>query len=226
MKRLARWFGFELVRRSLRRTYRRVEWVGPNDMPPPGSPVVAYANHHVFHDGFALGYFLERVHGRRVLVWVEEFDRFPFLGLVGAMPFPRDDARARVRTIRETARRMRSDHRTALIYFPEGRLHRAEDGLSPFDPDGLQRLARVMPEAWWWPLGVHVTGWNEAHPTLVLGGGAPHRQPTGSEPGALEAVLERIASPRCSTRSTILDGHRGPNERWNFSSLKPILPKP
>lgn len=82
---------YTLLRRHLRRAFRRIVWVGPWHPPRSDHPVVIYANHHAFYDAQILGYVAERVLGRHAVVWMEELDRFPFLGVLGARPFPVND---------------------------------------------------------------------------------------------------------------------------------------
>ena len=68
-----------LVRRDLRRTFRRVSWIGPPPHLPPDRPVIAYANHRHALDGHLL-WLLARWLSRPFAIWMAEWDRFPFFG--------------------------------------------------------------------------------------------------------------------------------------------------
>ena len=212
-----------LMLRSLRRTFRRVCWVGePPDL-PADRPVVAYANHHYFHDGYLAWLVLQRVLDRPGLLWMREWDRYPFFRAVGALPFPDDAPSRRAATIRHTARRMREHPETVLIYFPEGRLRPPERGIDTFDTAYLHRLDRVLPDPLWWPLAMHVTWWGEPHPTALLGAGPPASGISGEEPQILASVVQSVRTATPGTPRCLLDGRRPGSERWSFRSLRPLF---
>ncbi len=226
--RLLRRFGAWTIRRDLASHYRRVVRVGAAGDPAAGQPLVVYANHHVHHDSYLLVHWLRRHLGRPVVVWMAEWARAPLFGPLGALPFSTSDPRERTATIRETARRMAADPRTALILYPEGTMHPADDGLWPFRTD-LDRLARLLPPSTAWvPTGIHLAGWGESRPTLVLATGSPHDAPDGRERDRLDAALGLARAARPSDLAAgrahlVLDGTRGPDERWDLSRLAPLL---
>ncbi|MDX1548833.1 MAG: acyltransferase, partial [Rhodothermales bacterium] len=135
---LVRW----MMRRSLRRAFRRVAWIGPAPALPEGVPVILYANHHNFYDGYLGWLVAARLLGRPAMTWMEAWDRFPFFGAVGALPFPPGDPRRRAATVRRTLRRFEEASSSVLVYFPEGRLHPPDEGLDPFPEGAFARLAR------------------------------------------------------------------------------------
>ncbi len=204
------------LRWDLRRTFRRVCWVGSGLPDLPDGPVIAYANHHHFYDGH-LAWLLFRTHlNRPPTIWMAEWDRFPFFAAVGAQPFPPDDPTRRAGTIRRTARRFQADSRTVLVYYPEGTLHPPDDGIRDFDARALTQLAELYPTATWWPYAVHVTWRNEATPTALLTAGSPH-EADGQEHARLRRLWNRLQSPQDRPTKTLLRGHRSPDERWDFS---------
>lgn len=227
MGRLARRVGYRLLERTLRRALRRIVWVGDFSPPPADTPAVLLANHHLFHDALVLGWIIARVLGRRGIVWMEELDRFPFLAPLGPLPFPADDPARRITTIRRSIRAMRGDPRTALLYFPEGELHDADDGVAPFPPDRLMRLAQALPTAWWWPVALRLGGAHEARPIVWVTGAEPQRDVRGTERETLETLLRRLAAPAASPQTVLLEGKPGPHERWDFSALARLFhPRP
>ena len=223
--RLARRVAERAIRAELK-ALRRVVGLDAGD-PAPGRPLVLYANHHVYPDSFLLWHLVTQAWGRPMVVWMEAWDRAPLFGPVGALPFPADEPRGRMATIRETARRLEADPRTALYLYPEGSMRVPEDGLGPFRAD-LQRLARVLPEpVVWAPVGVHASWWGESRPTGVLAVGEAHDAPDGRERDRLEAALEagRAARPadlEAGAATLLLDGPAGPDERWDLSRLAPL----
>ncbi len=227
--RAGRAYAARTMTQSLRAAFRRTVWAAPRlEDPAPGRPLVIYANHHVYHDSFLLWHLLTRGLGRPMVVWMAEWERAPLFGPIGALPFPDDDARARAVTIRETARRMTADARTALFVFPEGRMHPPEDGLLPFKAD-LPRLARVLPDAAAFvPVGIRTSWWGQSRPTAILGAGPAHGAPDGQERERLAAVLRRLEDVRPADVEshdaiTVFDGRPGPDERWDLSPVAPLF---
>ena len=226
--RLTRRVAERIIRGDLRRGLRRVVWAGPAlTDPAPGRPLVLYANHHYFPDSYLLWHLTTQALGRPMLVWMEAWEQAPMFGPVGALPFPADDARQRVRTVRETARRLADDPRAALYLYPEGHLSVPDDGLQPFRAE-LGRLARVLPAVTWWPVGIHVSWWGESRPTAVLAAGDPHVAVDGDERQRLAAALARAQAVRpddvdAGRACVVLDGAAGADERWDLSRLAPLF---
>ncbi|PSQ89542.1 MAG: acyltransferase [Bacteroidetes bacterium QS_8_64_10] len=195
----------QLMRSNLRRAFRRVCYVGDWPPPLPERPVVLYANHHYYHDGY-LAWLLLRELERSHIVWMRELNRFPLFRSTGALPFPEDDAERRAVTVRTTIRRMRNNPAATLVYFPEGHMHPPEEELLAFSPQALQRLNRLFPDAAiWWPVALHATWWGEPHPTALLAGGAPHDAPTGDERARLTALRETLRESDPRPRRMLLE---------------------
>lgn len=212
-----------LMRRSLRTAFRRVCWVGPMPVVPADRPVVAYANHHYFHDGFLAWLVLEEVLHRPGITWMAEWDRFPFFSAAGALPFPPDDAARRGATLRRTVKRLRADPGSAFIYFPEGRLHPPDEDVLPFSAAALTRLGRLLPPCSWLPLAVHVAWWGDERPTALLSAGAGHDAIDGGEHARLSDALTALRTTRPGAGQVVLDNRRGLDERWNFRFARPFF---
>jgi hypothetical protein len=220
---LARTVGYRFLERALRREFRRIVWMDEELPQLPDGPVVLYANHHAFYDGYVLGYLVERVLRRQAIVWVETLDRFPFFRTVGALPFPANDRWARVATMRRTVRAWKTDPRMVLIYFPEGRLHPWEEGVEWPTDDRLSRLGGLTDDLVWWPVALRVGGWQEHKPTAYLRAGRWHDRSTGFEAAQLEELMHSLEDPGAHPQRTILEGRRGPHERWDFSGLDSVF---
>ena len=225
--RLVRRFAERTIDRDLRAGLRRVVGVGDTADPAPGRPLVLVANHHVYPDSFVLWHLITRVWGRPMAVWMEAWDRAPLFGPVGALPFPDDDPRRRVRTIRETARRMTEDPQTALYLYPEGGMRVPEDGLGEFKAD-LARLARLLPETVAWvPVGIRTSWWGEARPTAIVAVG-PAADGPGNARRRLAEAMEAALATRPGDLDTgrarvLLEGTRGDDERWDLSRVAPLF---
>ncbi|NNF57866.1 MAG: acyltransferase [Rhodothermaceae bacterium] len=225
--RLARRLVDRLIRRDLQRTFRRVVWLSGVEALPDG-PLVVYANHHSFYDGYLFWLLVRHTLRRPLVIWMEEWDLAPLFGPIGVLPFPAEDALRRTTTIRETARRLAADPRTVLLLFPEGDLRPPDQGLGAFRAD-LDRLARVLPEAVrWQPLGIHLTWWGEDRPTALLSTSPPHDAPDGKEADRLRAALDatRAVSPAVLQENRarlLLDGQPSVHERWDLRALAPLF---
>ncbi|MHC4815919.1 MAG: 1-acyl-sn-glycerol-3-phosphate acyltransferase [Planctomycetota bacterium] len=215
--------GFRLMERALRREFRRIVWLDRQLPRLPDGPIVLYANHHAFYDGYVLGYLVERVLRRRAIMWVETLERFPFFRALGALPFPADDRWERVATMRRTARAWQTDPGMVLIYFPEGRLHPWEEGVAWPADDRLARLGSLTDDLAWWPVSLRVGGWQDHRPTAYLRAGRWHDRSTGLEQAQLAALMHSLEDPAAYPQHTILEGSRGPHERWDFSGLDAIF---
>ncbi|MDX1741325.1 MAG: acyltransferase [Rhodothermales bacterium] len=208
------------MRHSLRRSLRRLCWVGPLPDWPKDMPVIAYSNHHHFLDGHILWFVTREFLQRPFIVWMEDFDRYPFFAAQGVMPFPPDDPIRRSRTIRRTRQALLHSPRPLLAYFAGGQLTSPEEGLPSDTARTFERLGRIMPRAIWSPLAIHITWWGDSHPTALVTAGSSHREPVGDEIGRLQSALDILRSPNPTVTRTLLDGTRGPNERWNLSFLR------
>ncbi|MFN4032169.1 MAG: 1-acyl-sn-glycerol-3-phosphate acyltransferase [Fimbriimonadales bacterium] len=165
---LQRRFVDVLIERSLRGHFRAVYVRGaPPDEP---RPLILYANHHYWWDGY-LAYWLIRSWGRRLVVWMESYRRFPPFGAIGALPFPADDAAARARAIRRTVAALHAPE-TVLLLFPEGKLHGDTTRLLPFQR-ALHWLARQVPNAALVPTAIHIEPSYHQYPRAYICLGAP-----------------------------------------------------
>jgi hypothetical protein len=223
LRQLARKTAYSLLGRTLERMFRRVVWTGDWNPPPADRPTVIYANHHAFYDGQLLAFLCERVLRRQAVIWVEELDRFPFLAPLGALRFPPNEPAARMVTIRRTVRLMRATPSTAMVYFPEGHLHAAEEGVAPFPSDRFVRLAHLFENATWWPIALRVTGWHQAWPTALLRSGEVHEHPSGRERAILQQLLEQLQGDSGESGKVLLEGRASPHERWDMSWMRRLF---
>jgi hypothetical protein len=172
-----------------------------------GCPVILFANHHYWWDGY-LGYWLIRAWGRRMVVWMESYRRFPPFGAIGALPFPPDDPMARARTVKRSVQALRTEPATALLLFPEGTLHGDTERLLPFQRS-LHWLACRAPQATLLPLAIHIEPSYHQYPRAYLSVGAPF-QSAATEPtdwlaeaaGAVETLLRQT---RIDARAALTD---------------------
>jgi len=173
----------------------------------PSCPVILFANHHYWWDGY-LGYWLIRAWGRRMVVWMESYRRFPPFGAIGALPFPPDDPMARARTVKRSVQALRTEPATALLLFPEGTLHGDTERLLPFQRS-LHWLACRAPQATLLPLAIHIEPSYHQYPRAFLSVGAPFQSAATDEAawlaeaaGAVETLLRQT---RADARAALTD---------------------
>ncbi|MCL6535791.1 MAG: lysophospholipid acyltransferase family protein [Armatimonadetes bacterium] len=196
-----------LIGRDLRRNFRAVYVRGV--LPEPARPLVLFANHHYWWDGY-LGYWLIRAWGRRMVVWMEAYRRFPPFGAIGALPFPPDDPQARARAVKRTVQILRTEP-AALLLFPEGVLHGDTERLLPFQRS-LHWLACRVPQATLLPLAIHIEPSYHQYPRAFLSVGAPFQSAATDETawlaeaaGAVETLLRQT---RTDARAALTDEER------------------
>lgn len=211
-----------MLRWDLRRAFRHVYWAGRWPPELPDTPIIAYANHHHYYDGHLAWLLFQEHLDRSTTLWMEEWDRFPFFGAVGAQPFPADDPGRRAQTLRRTRRRFQERPDSVLIYYPGGALHRPDEGIASFRTETLQRLADLYPNAQWWPFAIHVTWLGDARPTALLTGGPPH-DADGTERERLATHWHRLQDPPHAHRHRLLDGSPSAAERWSFSFTRTLF---
>ncbi|MBO6779783.1 MAG: 1-acyl-sn-glycerol-3-phosphate acyltransferase [Rhodothermales bacterium] len=199
------------MKRALRASFREVRMSGS----VPDGPVVLFANHHNYYDGY-LAWLVARTVGRSPLVWMEEWDRFPFFRAMGALPFPADDPIRRAATVRHTARAL-GEPDAALVYFPEGRLHAPDEGLDAFEPGPLERLHHVLGRPSWVPMAIRVRWGRTATPVAEVRLGD-----SGGPENARQRLLDTMESSS-EASTVILTGRRGPDERWSFGFLRTLF---
>jgi hypothetical protein len=182
------------------------EGVGIGGLSELGRPVILFANHHYWWDGY-LGYWLIRAWGRRMVVWMEAYRRFPPFRATGALPFPPDDPQVRARTVRRTVQILRTEP-AALLLFPEGVLHGDTERLLPFQRS-LHWLACRVPQAMLLPLAIHIEPSYHQYPRAFLSVGAPFQSASTDETawlaeaaGAVETLLRQT---RADARAALTD---------------------
>ncbi|MCW5943184.1 MAG: 1-acyl-sn-glycerol-3-phosphate acyltransferase [Fimbriimonadaceae bacterium] len=202
-----------MIRRSVRARFRNVYWRRGTDLE---SPVVFYANHHGWMDGYLAYLALSRL-GLRGIAWAERFDDFPLFRTVGALPFPANDPAMRAGAFRQTVRRLRAGTHS-LFLFPEGVLHRPPEVL-PFRP-GIESLARLLPQVPCVPVGIRYEMSVHERPEawLTIGRGHAFESLMDCQARVVELLQTPIDGP---PYSVLHPGTPNVNERWGRSRHRP-----
>lgn len=150
----------------------RGTWLTSGEWPQGDAPLLLYANHSSWWDGFAL-WRLARAHGFTGHCLMEEHNlrRFPFLRRLGAFSIRRGDPLSTLQSFRYAARLLKQP-RTAVAIFPQGVLD-AHAG-PPYALDrGVEVLAR-MANATCLPVAIRPVFLEGEKPDLLFELGEPH----------------------------------------------------
>ena len=158
-----------MIRRTVKSRLRNLYWSPPTtDLK---SPVIFYANHHGWLDGYLMFEAITKL-DIRCLDWIEEFDSFPLFSKIGGMRFAKGDTIGRANAVRTTIKLMRSEGRS-LILFPEGTLHRPPNIL-PFGRS-IEVVAKKVPEVSLVPVAIYYEHSMHERPEAWLSFGEPHK---------------------------------------------------
>lgn len=215
-----------LILRSLRKQFRGI-WLREQAWPAPGRSTILFANHHYWWDGYFA--FLLRRHWQieTGMVWMSKMRAFPPFGTLGAMPFPADNVRVRMGTIRRTMRTLK-DTPSILMLMPEGQLHEAPS-LFPFQRS-LVWLHRQLPEVDLLPAAIEVVQGIGQYPDVYMTTGDFFRANETDEQAWLDRAKEEVERLLASVDTAraqspdefkqILEGKKSAHERWKCSGDK------
>lgn len=144
----------------------------------PDTPLVLYGNHHSWWDGLLEVEVFHRLQlDFRVMMEERQLRQFPFFRRTGAFGIDVDTAGGRQAGLLYAARFLRGKGKAAraLLLFPEGKLHPSSEGISPFF-GGLAGLARLVPNATFYPLAKHIQQYRHPRPEVIIRMGVPLRQ--------------------------------------------------
>lgn len=206
-------FADRYVRWKVRSSFRSL-WVSGSLPEPAAGPVLVYANHTSFWDGFvahqlALGF------GREPFALMEEVNlrAYPFLSWIGAFSIRRGEAASALESLRYAQRLLTRPKATVFIY-PEGRIR-------PFGlPLELERGAAVLGRRVGCPMvpaAVRYVFFEDERPDILVSLGDAHAAESIEQMAErLGRELERVTaktSPqgfRC-----LVSGNRGVAARWD-----------
>lgn len=208
-----------MIRRSVRRRFRRVYWLPPQF--ELKAPVVFVPNHHGWFDGYVMFHVVTKL-GIPTLDWIQEFDTFPLFAKIGGMPYPLNDPARRARTVKRTIRLMR-DEKRSLLLFAEARLHRPPE-LLQFGK-ALETIAEKVPDVTVVPVAIHYEMAFHERPEAYVAFGEP--VPLGPDlcertrdavQLALEGLIEKVK--REERFEVLVKGTDDVNERWDMRGLR------
>ncbi|HEX6873568.1 MAG TPA: lysophospholipid acyltransferase family protein [Micromonosporaceae bacterium] len=230
-----------LVRPALRRQFHRV-WVrvdGPLPRPVDG-PLLAYANHPSWWDGFAAMLIDRELLRRRyrgyVMVDQEQLRRYRFFRWCGAFSVDRQRPRSALASVRYASDLLAGATDRALWIFPQGELR--PNDLRPITvQSGLARIALATPGVQLWPVAMRYEFGHEQRPELFLRVGPAHRAGGGPVSQLVADLAARLTRAVDGLRDQVVTGDRtgfepllagrpGINQRWDrIRGLSPSRPE-
>lgn len=199
-----------MIRRSVRHRFHTVYWKPPQQ--PPQSPVVFYANHHGWMDGYLMFHVAEALQ-IRCLDWIEEFDAFPLFRYIGGMPYAPNNTPQRLATIRKTMNLMNAKGRS-LVIFPEGILHRPPHIL-PFGKS-LATIARHVKQATFVPVTIAYELALHERPEAWITIGNAHQFQSAED--CRSRVIEQLQQPQ-NDHVPLVVGKKDVNERMSMKGV-------
>jgi hypothetical protein len=197
---------------DLKKAYKAVIWVGELPELPKNTSVFFYLNHQHYFDGHLVWLLGWRIFKRKFWVWMEEWDNFPMLRVLGALPFPKDDLRKRVKVVQFTQNELQKEN-------SDVHLHSPQEDLAPFPPRIFERMDALTHQKVWLPIAARAVVTQDAYPTLFVSCGDFHRQIDGTERERLCAVLAKI-NDTTQPQTVVFQGTPNPDSKWNFKFLK------
>jgi len=200
------------VMHKLRASFRGV-WL--QGQLPADEPLILYANHCGFWDGFVIHALARGSHLGHAVMEEHNLSRYRFLTRIGALSVRRADARSALETLRH-CRALLKQPRSAVLLFPEGELMPGRHALH-FER-GLEVLAR-MSGARCVPVAIRYAMFEHELPDVLLSAGEAHTaEPVQVSEARLEGLLQeldRLETP--FALSPLVRGRRSVAERWDLA---------
>jgi 1-acyl-sn-glycerol-3-phosphate acyltransferase len=182
------WLWTPLVHRyvkwRLARSFRAL-WLDGSALPRTDEPLILYANHTNFWDGFIVHSLVWKAARDGYVVMEEQnLARYRFLTRLGAISVRRGDRSSSLETLRYCASVLKRP-RASLLVFPQGQIVSAAEPLEL--ERGLSVLAR-MAKVRLVPLALRYAFFEHEYPDVLVAAGEPH------ELVSLEDCRARLAS--------------------------------
>lgn len=198
---------------KLKRAFRGLWLKGA--LPDSDAPLILYANHSSFWDGFITHAVAQHFRRDGYAVMEEQnLARYRFLSRLGAVSIRRHDKSSALETLRYLKTLLQRP-RAAVVLFPQGQ--QQPDGLALKFERGIEVLAR-MTNAQCVPLAYRYAFFEHEYPDVLIAAGAPHGAIAADACAArveqLRGELSAIDVP-ASSLTPLLAGRRSVADRWD-----------
>lgn len=202
-----------------------------------GPPVIVFANHCSWWDGYMVMLLNERVWGLDAYVMIEEAQlaRYSFFRLLGGFSVDRQNPRSAAASLAYSAAMLNEKPGRMLLIFPQGEIL-ANDRRPLVFYSGIGHIARRVPDARFYPLALRYEFVGEQKPEAFLSVGAPLCF-AGSAAGPkeitamlaraltdeLDALRDDVTAYRFQSFTTLVSGAPGVNRVWDALRGKPPM---
>ncbi|OJW00791.1 MAG: hypothetical protein BGO39_20350 [Chloroflexi bacterium 54-19] len=197
---------FWLGRRGLWKAFRAVRFRAAGQLPAPPAelpyPVIFYANHNTYWDGYLAHVVLRQVYGLEgyLMMDLRQMRKFRFFRWAGVFSVDRENGRSAMRSLDYIADELRKKPGRALWLFPQGEIAPQERRPLAFQ-GGLARLIRRTGPCYVYPVAVRYEFFSQPQPEFLLSVGEA-RFFSGQEkpePRRLTAELEAALETELAT---------------------------
>lgn len=192
---------FWLGRRGLWKSFQAVRFRAVQPLPAPpdqlAQPVIFYANHNTFWDGYLAHVVTRQVYGLEgyLMMDLKQLRRFRFFSWAGVFSVDRENGREALRSLDYIAGELQAKPGRSLWIFPQGEISPQERRPLGFQ-SGLARLIRRVSPCYVYPVAVRYEFFEKPQPEFLISVGEA-RYFSGQEglnPRQLTAELETALS--------------------------------
>ena len=164
---------FWMARRSLWKAFHAVRFRAAEPLPAPPSglttPVIFYANHNTWWDGYLAQIITKQVYGLDgyLMMDVRQLRRYWFFSWAGVFSVDQQNGREALRSLDYTARLLKAGPGRALWIFPQGQIEPQERRPLGFH-SGLGHLIRRVGRCYVYPVAVRFEFFGEQYPEILL----------------------------------------------------------
>lgn len=202
-----------------------------------GPPVILFANHSCWWDGYMVMLLNERVWGLDAYVMIEEAQlaRYPFFRLLGGFSVNRQNARSAAGSIAYSVSLLNEQPGRMLLIFPQGEIL-ANDRRPLGFYSGIGHLARRLRDGRFYPLALRYEFVGEQKPEAFMSVGTPlcfadHSRTPKEIAATLERALTReldalrddVVAYRFQSFTTLVTGAQSINRWWDAVRGKPPI---
>jgi 1-acyl-sn-glycerol-3-phosphate acyltransferase len=188
---------FWLARRGLWKAFHSVRFRAAAPLPaPPGQlsqPVIFYANHNTWWDGYLAHIVTRQVYGLEGYLMMDrrQLERFHFFRWAGVFSVDQENGREALRSLEYIAGELRKGNGRALWIFPQGDICPQERRPLGFH-SGLARLIRRVGPCYVYPVAVRHEFFKQPQPEFLISVGPARYFPADQteNPHILTAELE------------------------------------
>jgi chlorobactene lauroyltransferase len=168
---------FWMCRLSLYRAFHAVHFRAAEALPAPPSrldaPLIFYANHHSWWDGYLAHLVTRQVYGVKgyLMMDIKQLRRYPFFSWAGCFSVDRENPREALRSVEYVAKELQGGPGRALWIFPQGEIRPQEQRPLNFYP-GLAHTIKRVGKCYAYPVATRFEFTREQFPEIFISVGS------------------------------------------------------